>query len=42
MSLEILNETIAEGKVTWNGRECISAIDYVLTNESARKNIIDI
>ena len=41
MSLEILNETIAEGRVTWNGRECKSAIDYVLTNESARKNIID-
>ena len=39
MSLEILNETIAEGKVTWRGRESKSAIDYVLVNENARENI---
>ena len=29
MLLEMLNETIAEGRVTWQGREHRSAIDYV-------------
>ena len=39
-SLEILNETIAEGKVTWCGREFKSAIDFVLVNENARKSVL--
>ena len=37
--LENLNVTMAEGKVTWRTREYESAIDYVLVNERARRNI---
>jgi hypothetical protein len=36
-NLEILNETIAEGKITWSARGQESAIDYVLVNEAMRK-----
>ena len=39
MLFAILNETLAKGRVTWNGREQTSAIDYGLANESARENI---
>lgn len=37
--LEILNQTIAEGRVTWVGRNGESAIDYILVNEKARRNV---
>ena len=36
---EILNETVAEGRVTWQRREVQSAIDYVLTNARARERV---
>ena len=42
MSLEMLNETIAEGRVTWQGREHRSAIDYVLVNENAREKVLSL
>ena len=35
-NLEILNSTIARGKVTWTSGNSKSAIDYVLTNSNAR------
>ena len=34
--MEILNHTIAEGKVTWQSNMLSSAIDYVLVNQEAR------
>ena len=37
--LEILNVTIAEGRVTWSGRDSESAIDYMLVNEKARERV---
>ena len=39
MKLEILNETLAEGKITWQRRELQSAIDYVLVNGNARAKV---
>ena len=41
-SLEILNETVAEGKVTWCRREQQSTVDYVLANEHARKKVMSV
>ena len=37
MNLEILNETIADGRITWQRKDMRSAIDYVLANESTRE-----
>ena len=37
--LEILNVTMAEGRVTWRKNMCKSAIDYILVNENARKRV---
>ena len=37
--LEILNHTIAEGKITWKAREFQSAIDYCLVNNLAREHV---
>ena len=37
--IENLNVTMADGKVTWRTRENESAIDFVLANEGARRNI---
>ena len=37
--VENLNVTMAVGKVTWRARENESAIDFVLANEGARRNI---
>ena len=37
--VENLNVTMADGKVTWRARENESAIDFVLANEGARRNI---
>ena len=34
---EILNHTIADGKITWVGNSFESAIDYILVNEQARE-----
>ena len=42
MNLEILNETIARGRVTWQARGQKSAIDYVLANEQARERVMDV
>ena len=39
LSLEILNEPIVEGRVTWCRCGQQSAIDYVLTNEWAREKV---
>ena len=39
MSLENLNETVAEGRVTWNARNQESAIDYVLVNGKMRESV---
>ena len=39
MNLENLNETLAEGRVTWNARDQMSAIDYVLVNGRMRENV---
>ena len=39
MNLENLNETLAEGRVTWNARDQTSAIDYVLVNGRMRENV---
>ena len=39
MKLGILNETLAEGKFTWQRREQQSAIDYVLVNGNARAKV---
>ena len=41
-SLEILNETIAEGKVTWCKREQQSVVDYVLVNETEREKVVSV
>ena len=38
-NVENLNVTMADGKVTWRVRENESAIDFVLANEGARRNI---
>lgn len=38
---EILNLTIAEGRVTWAERGRESAIDYILVNEKARRMVRD-
>ena len=38
--LEILNVTIAEGRVTWSRRQSESAIDYIMVNERARKHVL--
>ena len=35
--LENLNETLAEGRVTWSARDQESAIDYMLVNERMRE-----
>ena len=40
MNLEILNETIAEGKITWRSRGQKSAIDYALLNGKAREKVV--
>ena len=40
LNLENLNETIAEGRVTWSARNQESAIDYVLVNGKMRE-IVD-
>ena len=37
MNLEILHETMAEGRITWQHKDMKSAIDYVLANEKARE-----
>ncbi|KAG0717650.1 hypothetical protein GWK47_054015 [Chionoecetes opilio] len=37
--LEILNVTLAEGRVTWSGRENESAIDFMLVNRKARERV---
>lgn len=37
--LEILNVTMAEGRVTWCGRESESVIDYVVVNDRARERV---
>ena len=41
MQLEILNETIADGRITWQGRDSQSAIDYILSNAEARERIMN-
>merc|ERR1712136_217408 len=38
-SMEIMNHTIAQGKITWGERGLQSAIDYVLVNEKGREII---
>ena len=38
----VLNETIAEGKVTWRKRGQQFAVDYVLVNEKAREKVIGV
>ena len=38
--LEILNHTIAEGRVTWSNGNIESAIDYILVNKKAREMVI--
>ena len=40
LNLEILNETMAEGRVTWRKRGQQSAIDYILVNEKAREKVV--
>ena len=35
--LEILNATVAEGKVTWSDRQSESVIDYMVVNDRARE-----
>ncbi|RUM30945.1 MAG: hypothetical protein DSY42_03570 [Aquifex sp.] len=39
--LEILNVTLAEGRVTWADRMNESAIDFILVNERARRYVRD-
>ena len=39
MNLENLNETLAEGRVTWNARNQESAIDYMLVNGRMRESV---
>ena len=39
MRLEILNETIADGRITWQSRDNKSAIDYMLASTEARARI---
>ncbi|KAG0714930.1 hypothetical protein GWK47_013130 [Chionoecetes opilio] len=39
LELENLNETVAEGRVTWNARNQESAIDYVLVNGKMRESV---
>ena len=41
-SLEILNEIVAEAKVTWCRREQQSADHYVLDNKPARKKVMNV
>ena len=41
-SLEILNETVAEGNVTGCRRKQQSVVDYVLANELARKKVMSV
>ena len=38
-NMEILNHTIAQGKVTWSSNDMRSAIDYVLVNEKASETV---
>ena len=40
MQVEILNETIASGRVTWQSRDSVSAIDYMLANVEAREYVM--
>ena len=39
-NFEILNHTIAKGKVTWKGIDFKSAIDYFLVNQKARELVV--
>ena len=39
MRLEIFNETIANGRITWQSRDSTSAIDYVLASIEARERV---
>ena len=39
MNFENLNETLAEGRVTWNARNKRSVIDYMLVNGRMRENV---
>ena len=41
MDLEVLNHTIGQGKVTCKCRHFESAIDYILVNQRARGNVIE-
>ena len=40
--LEILNETIADGNVTWCKREQQSVVDYALVNETVREKVVSV
>lgn len=40
MTLENLNETLAEGRITWRAREQESAIDCVLVNGKIRESVL--
>ena len=40
-NLEILNHTIAKGKVTWYSKEYQSAIDYILVNGWGRAKVLN-
>ena len=39
MRLEILTETIADGRITWQSRDNKSAIDYVQASTKARATV---
>ena len=39
MNLENLNQTLADGRVTWSARNQESAIDYVLVNGKMRESV---
>ena len=39
MNLENLNETLAEGRVTWSAKNQESAIDFVLVNGKMRESV---
>ena len=41
-NLEILNETIAEGKITWCRGEQQSAVDYALVNALEREKVVSV
>ena len=41
-AIEILNNTIAEGRVTWSARGLESAIDYIMVNSVAREDVVDV